>query len=77
MLTNRQSLRFIPSLAVLIACSGADLLLPGDGEPAFIQVTQGNDQTGRVGNPLAQPILVLVTDARERPVADVEVAFVF
>jgi Bacterial Ig-like domain (group 3)/Bacterial Ig-like domain (group 1) len=62
-----------PTLAVL-ACNGGDLVLPGDGEPASIQIVQGNGQSARVGELLPQPILVRVTDAAGRPVVGAAVA---
>jgi hypothetical protein len=57
----------------LLACNGGDLVLPGDGEAASIQILQGNGQSGRVGELLALPILVQVTDATGRPVVGVPV----
>ncbi|MGH3378228.1 MAG: Ig-like domain repeat protein [Actinoallomurus sp.] len=50
-------------------------MLPGQGEPSDIQVVRGNGQSGRVGAPLANPVVALVTDAQARPVAGVAVAF--
>src|SRR5919106_5164915 len=85
--TDRSSLASIPVCAsrtvrpVLIAlllfgCSGgAELLLPGDGEPANIQVEFGDGQNGRVGEPLADPLVFLVTDSRGRSVEGPRVAF--
>lgn len=58
------------------ACGGNDLLLPSAGQPAKISVLSGDHQTGTVGEELDDPIVVLVTDPEDRPVADVEVAFV-
>jgi protocatechuate 3,4-dioxygenase beta subunit len=38
-------------------------------------VVSGNDQKGKAGAPLAEPLVVRVTDSRGGPVADVEVAW--
>jgi hypothetical protein len=67
--------RLVPALALLVACGGADLVLPGQGEPTDIEVVHGNGQSGRVGAALADPVVALVTDAQGRPVAGVAVAF--
>jgi Big-like domain-containing protein len=67
--------RLVPALALLVACGGADLVLPGQGEPTDVQVVRGNGQSGRVGDALANPVVALVTDAQTRPVAGVAVAF--
>jgi hypothetical protein len=61
-------------VSLLLACGGEDLVLPEDGEPATIAIVQGNEQIGRVGEPLAEPIVARVTDSRGRPVTDVPVA---
>jgi PKD repeat protein len=63
---------------VLAGCTGgAGLLLPGDGQPAGIEVVRGDGQSGRVGEPLAAPLVVEVTDSRGRPVEGARVAFEF
>src|SRR5947207_2569990 len=67
--------RLVPALALLVACGGGDLVLPGQGEPSDIEVVRGNGQSGRVGAPLGNPVVALVTDAQARPVAGVAVAF--
>jgi large repetitive protein len=62
---------------LLAACGGGgDLLLPGAGEPASVTVLQGNEQNGRVGEPLPQPLVVSVSDASGRPVQGATVVFV-
>jgi Bacterial Ig-like domain (group 1). len=76
-LTVRHSLRLVPVVALLISCGGADLVLPGDGEPAAITVVQGDGQTGRVGVALATPVVARVTDSQGRPVSGARVAMVF
>jgi hypothetical protein len=58
---------------LLLACGGESLVLPDEGDPASITVVLGNGQTGRVGEPLAEPVVALVTDSRGRPVTDVPV----
>jgi PKD repeat protein len=61
---------------VLAGCNAGDgLVLPGDGNPATIRVVQGNGQSGRVGESLAEPVVVKVTDSRGHPVQNVTVAF--
>lgn len=67
--------RFVPALALLSACGGADLVLPGEGEPAGIEIIHGNGQSGRVGAALAEPVVALVTDGQGRPVNGVAAAF--
>jgi hypothetical protein len=60
----------------LAGCGGDNLLLPSAGQPAKIAVVSGGDQTGTVGQPLGEPIVVAVTDPEGRPVEGIEVAFV-
>lgn len=74
MITPQSLLRTPPLLAGLLACAGDDLVLPNEGEPASIEIVQGNEQFGRVGEPLAQPVVVLVADSRGRPVTNVVVS---
>ena len=65
-------------LVLLGGCGGgAPLILPGDGEPAAIDVVRGDSQSGRVSQPLADPVVVQVTDSRGRPVEGASVAFAF
>jgi hypothetical protein len=64
-------------LTALAACGGGDnLLLPGSGEPAHVTVVQGDQQNGRVGQPLSQPLIVAVTDASDRLVDGATIVFV-
>ena len=43
-------------------------MLPTEGAPAAIAIVQGNEQIGRAGEALAEPVVARVTDARGRPV---------
>ena len=64
--------------SLMSACSGDNLVLPRDSEtpgPRSIQVVNGNDQTGEVGEILELPLQVLVTDAAGEPVASATVVF--
>jgi hypothetical protein len=62
--------RFAIGLAgtALFSCGGDDLVLPGDGEPAVITIVQGDSLSGRVGEVLAEPLIVEVLDGADRPV---------
>jgi VCBS repeat-containing protein len=61
---------------ILGACSSGDgLLLPSEGEPAAIAVVRGDSQSARVREPLAKPVVVEVTDSRDRPVEGATVTF--
>ena len=51
---------------IAAACGGGDLVLPGDGAPAAITPVVGDGQTGTVGSPLADAIVVRVTDETGR-----------
>ncbi len=59
------------------ACGGEGLTLPAEGEPAHIAVRSGSGQTARVNETLDLPLLVVVTDTRDRPVADAQVVITF
>jgi hypothetical protein len=75
--TNAAALAALLGATALTACGGGgDLLLPGAGDPASVTVLQGDQQNGRVGEPLPQPLLVSVADASGRPVAGATVLFV-
>jgi len=67
---------FLVPLLLLVGCGGGDgISLPGDGEPAAITIMDGDEQQGRVGEPLNEPLVVQVTDTRGRPVEGAAVAF--
>jgi adhesin/invasin len=59
------------ALAATLSCGGDDLILPDEGEPASLEIVQGDGQFGRVGEPLAEPIVARVSDSEGRPVPDV------
>jgi VCBS repeat-containing protein len=60
-----------------VACGGEGLTLPAEGEPAHIAVRSGSGQTARVNETLDLPLVVVVTDTRDRPVAEAEVVITF
>ncbi|CAN5769305.1 hypothetical protein BH24GEM1_BH24GEM1_17780 [soil metagenome] len=62
-------------LVALTAGCGGDVVLPGEGEAANLEIVSGDEQLGQVGSELAQPVVVKVTDTRDRPVANQEVGF--
>jgi hypothetical protein len=67
--------RFVTLATVLAGCGGgSDLLLPGAGDPATIEV-QGDEQNGRVGEALPQDLVAEVKDATGRPVEGAPVVF--
>ena len=74
-------MRFVRALAASlslvsgVACGGGDLVLPQDQSPAEILIFEGNEQAGAVGAELADPLVVRVVDAQDRPVPEVRVAF--
>jgi hypothetical protein len=65
-----------PRLAVLsiaAACGGSE---PNEtGPPAALAIASGNAQEGIAGQPLADPLVVKVTDAQGRPVSGIVVTF--
>ena len=63
------------SLLAAAACGGADLVLPGEAGPAQIVIARGDGQTASVGSALADSIVVRVTDAQDRAVAGLAIAF--
>ncbi|HJR16735.1 MAG TPA: Ig-like domain-containing protein, partial [Gemmatimonadales bacterium] len=78
MIVQRLSLPFALALPlVFAACGGDGLTLPPEGEAANITVMDGNGQSGRVGETLGKPLVVQVTDTRDRPVEGATVIFAF
>jgi adhesin/invasin len=70
----RARLGFALSLAALtFACGGDDLTLPNEGEPAAVEVLDGDDQDGTVGEPLGEALVARVTDRFGDPVPEVVV----
>jgi hypothetical protein len=63
-------------LAVL-ACGGGDLNLPNSGTPVELTAVSGDGQEAKVGTRLPDPLVVRVTDAAGRPVAEVPLVFRF
>ncbi|HEU4828445.1 MAG TPA: Ig-like domain-containing protein [Gemmatimonadales bacterium] len=49
--------------------------MPDQTEPARIEIVSGTNQAGSVGTMLAEPLVVRVTDSRDRPVGDRQVVF--
>ena len=66
-------------VALLVAAAGcgggSDLTLPG-GDPAAVTLIQGDEQNGRAGEALPQPLVVSVTDGTGRPIDGATVVFV-
>jgi Bacterial Ig-like domain (group 1)/Filamin/ABP280 repeat len=63
------SLRLVLSLSALgFACGGDDLTLPNQGEPAAVEIFDGDRQNGTVGEALSDSLVVLVTDPFGDPV---------
>src|SRR5262245_17121602 len=61
--------------AGVAACGGDNLTLPAGGVAAKIVASAGNGQSAVVGTSVATPPAVLVTDARDNPVAGALVTF--
>jgi PKD repeat protein len=57
------------------ACGGGDLVLPEGDRTLAIDVVDGDGQRGSVGEPLAAPVVVAVTDADGEPVEGATVEF--
>jgi hypothetical protein len=68
----------VPGLGLaVLACAGGDLNLPNDGAPVGLTAVSGDGQEATVGSRLPKPLVVRVTDAASRPVADVPLVFRF
>ena len=59
-----------------LTCGGDKITLPNEREPAKVVAFGGDGQSGTVAMTLAQPLVVSVTDSKDRPVQDARVAFV-
>jgi hypothetical protein len=59
------------------ACGGADLTLPGPGDPAALSIVAGDEQRGPLGEPLTDPLVVQLVDADGLPVVGRAVVFRF
>ncbi|MBK7785828.1 MAG: Ig-like domain repeat protein [Gemmatimonadetes bacterium] len=75
----RSPYRWLGPLVVLAAavnCGGGDsLTVPSEGLPTAIVKVAGDAQSGTVTLPLADTLVVLVTDAKARPVQDQPIVF--
>ncbi|HUR94772.1 MAG TPA: hypothetical protein VMY76_09325 [Gemmatimonadales bacterium] len=67
----------LPFALVSTACGSGDLTLPGPGDPASLRIVTGNEQQGRPGEPLNEPLVVQLLDALGTPVAGKGVTFRF
>jgi hypothetical protein len=61
--------------AIVVAGCSSDLTLPGEGEPVHMSIVNGDGQQGEVDKPLADSLVVSVTDADNRPVVERAVSF--
>jgi hypothetical protein len=61
--------------ACVAACGGGDLALPNQGEPSEILVVRGDRQSGTIGEPLADSLVVRVVDRFRDPVGGSEVTW--
>jgi len=61
--------------AASVTCSSDSLTLPSEGLPAALTIVSGNNQNGTVALPVADSLVVRVTDTESRPVEGVKVAF--
>ena len=71
-----RALVFVLASGLAAACTDDEPTpLELSGPPAQIALVSGNNQIGQFGNPLAQPLVVRVTDANGAPVPAVEVVW--
>jgi|GEM_PF-3548918 len=61
-------------LALLVAC-GDGLSLPNEGQPSRLTAVRGDGQSGTIGEPLGDSLVVRVTDRFDDPVGGVQVAW--
>lgn len=66
---------FVPVLLAGLAACGQDLSLPNQGEPSEIVAVRGDRQSGTIGQPLADSLVVRVLDVFGAPVAGTEVTW--
>ncbi len=75
----RSTYRWLVPLVVIAAvvnCGGGDsLTVPSEGLPTAIVKVAGDAQSGPVALPLTDTLVVLVTDAKARPVQDQPIVF--
>src|SRR6476659_6195946 len=64
-------------LALLAACGGADLTLPGSGDPVGLSIVSGDGQSATVGEAVSEPLVVAVTNSDGGPVPGAVVVFHF
>jgi adhesin/invasin len=57
------------------ACGGGDLVLPNEGQPAQVEGISGDAQTGTILEPLADSMVVKVTDRFGNPVPGIEISW--
>lgn len=65
----------IIACAIVIGCASDSLTLPGEGDPAFVIIVNGNGQQATAGSMLPESLVVTVTDGESRPVVSRNVGF--
>jgi adhesin/invasin len=75
--TSRRLLPFAPLVGALLLaqCGGSDITLPSEGQPAKLSIVSGDGQSARVGAALPAPLVVRVTDSKDRPVSGTPITF--
>jgi len=73
--TRVSRLVFAGFAAGLVACSHDNLVLPDEGAVSKVVVADGDAQSGAAGAALAEKLVVLVTDALNRPVVGQPIVF--
>lgn len=61
--------------AALASCGGSEVTFPSDRSPTQLQVFSGDGQQAIVGSEVPDPLVVRLTDAAARPVADIPLQF--
>ncbi len=74
---SRRLLSLAPLLGALLVaqCGGSDITLPSEGQPAKLAIVSGDGQSARVGAALPAPLVVRVTDSKDRPVIGAPITF--